>query len=831
MQGHKTALLLAASIVLSTGICQAASPRLHRILPGGIERGAVGQLVFHGERLEGAEEILFYDAGFEVLRLEGSDESVTATIRVADDCRLGEHVAHLRTRNGVSEFRPFYVEPLPQLMELEPNNSLGTAQPVALNTTLAGQLTKGDADVFVIEAQAGDHLKAEVLAMRLGNVMLDTYVAILDSTGRRLASSSGHPFSLQDGIVSVPVPKDGKYLVKIREVDHGGGKQCNYRLHVGSFPRPVAIFPPGGKMGEKHTVRFLGDPAGSYEQTLTLPATFDRNYGLSGLRDGKAAPTPIPFRLSAHRNALEVEPNNKLAQATPVQLPDAFCGIIENRGDQDCFRFAAQAGEHFDIECYARRVRSPLDSVMELYDAAGDRIYENDDGAKVTENDDAEPRAPDSHFRVKIPADGLYTLRVRDRLGRGGPSYVYRVEFNPVQPWMLVRLPRVEDPNGLYGQYRQQIFVARGNYFAALVRARFKDFQGRLVLEMPDLPEGVTMETMTIPAGTNAFPVVFHAHEDAKISGKLVAMRGRHADREKNITGGFYSFADLMHGKPEQARLKTKIVERVPVVVTERVPFRLRLQAPEVPLVRDGKMELRVEVERDPGFEEEIFLKMPFLPPGVATSSGERVAAGQKEAVFTLTAHPKITPRDWMIYVLGSAGKENNLFWASTPLVPLRVDKQFVLADLQQARGRQGAKVSLPCRLSPVTPFQGVARARLKGLPSGVTAEDVSFRAADKQVVFELALGPQSPVGKHATLECEVEVPGETESIVARAGRGELRIAAANLEVADPGTDGAKEQASAAVVPANSRLEQLRAEAESRRAAASLASPSGGDAK
>ncbi|MCP4299533.1 MAG: hypothetical protein GY783_03015, partial [Gammaproteobacteria bacterium] len=68
---HHRKISFFASLLLVcalAGTARAASPRLDRILPGGIERGNVGKLVFEGERLTGTEEILFYDRGFEVLQ-------------------------------------------------------------------------------------------------------------------------------------------------------------------------------------------------------------------------------------------------------------------------------------------------------------------------------------------------------------------------------------------------------------------------------------------------------------------------------------------------------------------------------------------------------------------------------------------------------------------------------------------------------------------------------------------------------------------------------------------------------------------------------------------
>lgn len=810
-------------VLVYPGAARAASPRLGRILPGGIERGKVGKLVFEGERLTGTEEILFYDRGFEVLKLDETDSSVTATVRLADDCRLGEHIAHLRTKSGVTEFRPFYVEPLPQVDEIEPNNTVSTAQAIELGVTASGRVTAGDEDVFALDAKGGEQLVVEAVAMRLGNTVFDPYIAILDSDGNEIAHSTGHPFSIQDGIINVTVPSDGRYYISMREVDRGGSDSSYYRLHIGNFPRPTAIFPPGGKMGKSLGVTFLGDPAGTYSQRVSLPDRFDRTFALSGETDRGAAPTPIPFRLSEHENVLESEPNDRIADATPVALRDAFCGIIQKPGDRDCYRFEAKAGDHYDVEIYARRVRSALDAVMELYDPSGKKILSNDDGAKVTENEDAEIRAPDCHFRFKVPADGEYTLKVFDRLARGGPAYVYRVEWSAVQPWMLVRLPRVQDPNDLYGQYRQQVFVAKGNHFACLVRARIKDFRGPLTLDIPDLPDGVTMETMMIPAGTDAFPVVFHASEDAPLSGKLLSMRGAHADPAKNISGGYYTAAELLLGKPSLARLKTKIAHRFAIAVTEKIPFRLELDPPNIPLVRDGKIDLTVRVIRDEGFEEEVMLVMPFLPPGVYTSANEKVPPDAEEAIFTLTAHPQITPRDWKLYVLGSAGKENNLFWASTPLVPLRVDKQFVEADLSAASGAPGQDIPVTCRLNGVAPFSGQATARLIGLPNGASAQEIQFNAGTEKISFLIKTQSDTPTGNYPSLACEVEVPSPNGFVVATAGKGLLVIDAPE-EPQD-----AKAELSVASEDALSRLEQLRSEANERRSAQASAQAEGGE--
>ena len=63
----------------------AASPRLSIILPRGIQRGTEQVVTFSGSKLGDAEEIFFYDKGFEVIKIEGSGNSCKATIKIAAD--------------------------------------------------------------------------------------------------------------------------------------------------------------------------------------------------------------------------------------------------------------------------------------------------------------------------------------------------------------------------------------------------------------------------------------------------------------------------------------------------------------------------------------------------------------------------------------------------------------------------------------------------------------------------------------------------------------------------------------------------------------------------
>src|SRR5262249_52257914 len=150
-----------------------------------------------------------------------------------------------------------------------------TAQKIPLNVTVSGVVDAEDVDYFAFEAKKGQRVTAEIEAMRLGTTLFDPYIAIVDSKRFELAVCDDSPLLGQDAVVSMIIPADGTYYVMVRESAYGGNGGCNYRLHVGTFPRPLGTFPAGGKLGEEVEVTFLGDAAGEFKQKFMLPATRD----------------------------------------------------------------------------------------------------------------------------------------------------------------------------------------------------------------------------------------------------------------------------------------------------------------------------------------------------------------------------------------------------------------------------------------------------------------------------------------------------------------------------------------------------------------------------
>lgn len=812
--------LAALALMFCAALLHAATPNLSIITPRGLQRGTEVEALFNGARLNDAQEILFYEPGITVVSMDGTNPAQLKVKLKADPAaRLGTHVVRVRTAGGITEAATLSVGQYPVAEEKEPNNDFAAPHKIALNTSVHGIADNEDIDYFLVEAKKGQRITAEVEAMRLGSALVDCYVAILDMKRFELAVCDDSALALQDPVASVIAPEDGTYVIAVRESSYAGNGNSRYCLHIGEAPRPLMPYPAGGKPGEEIEVKLLGDVRGPVTQKVKLPekpGDFDYYF----VQDGQSVPSPNKLRVVPFGNLLEVEPNNTVAEATKTAeaLPLAFNGIIEKADDIDFFRFTAKAGQTFDVRCVARGVRSPLDSVLTILKG---------DGAGLAENDDA--GGPDSQLRWAAPADGEYLVAVRDHLRKGGPEYVYRVEFKPVAPSLTLGIPEFARNS----QERNSISVPRGNRFATLIRVGRGDFAGDVAFSAPELPAGVTMANDVIAGNVNEAVAVFEAAPDAPVAAKLTPLAGENV-QNKAITGGFVQSLELVYGPPNNTIYYRQPVERMAVAVTEEVPFKIDIIEPKVPLVQSGSMNLKVVATRKEGFKAPITLRMLWNPPGVGSANEVVIPEGQTEAMYPLNANGDAALRAWKIAILALSDAGKGPVWTSSQLTTVTVSAPFLTMQIPMAAGEQGKPSPVLCKIQQLQPFDGEAQVQLTGLPPKVTIEKnpLPITKASADVTFNAALAADAPVGQHKSLFCQVIVMKDGEPIVHNVGGGGvLRIdepaapkpnapapppAAA---AAAPAAPVAAPVAAAAPPKPLSRLEKLRLEASQARAA------------
>lgn len=761
---HLMSAALACGLLVGLTSANASSPSFGTIIPRGAQRGTEAVVHVNGARLGDAVELVFYNSTIAVKSLEiVNDNQVKVVLNIPADARLGEHNARVRTKSGITELKTFFVGALPAVAEAEPNSEFDKPQPIGMNSTVAGVVQGEDVDFYVVEAKKGQRITAEVEGMRLATTLFDPYVAIMDAKRFELAASDDSALALQDPIASTVAPEDGKYIIQVRESSYGGNDGCYYRLHVGTFPRPTVAFPLGGKPGETTEIKFLGDVGGEFTQAFPLPAEVSDKFSAFAVQNNESAPSPNYIRVNALKNVLEAEPNNAIAQATSGDdAPLAFNGIIQAAGDEDFFKFAAKKGQTFDINVFARRLRTPLDPVLNLYGPAGNHLAGADDSG-----------GPDATIRYAIPEDGVYTLQVYDHLRKGGPDYAYRIEVAPVVASLTLSIPQVARAS----QDRWAMPVPKGNRFATLILANRVDFSGELNLSAANLPPGMTMIADKMSADVGTMPIVFEAAADAAVGGQLADLQAAHVDPNTGIKGSYRQNVELVYGEPNITPYYTTQVDKLSVAVTDEVPFKIDIVQPKVPLVQNGSLPLKVVATRKEGFKAPITLYFPFAPPGVGAAASATIPEGQNEVVYPLNANGGAVPRTWKVVVIGHADVGNGPIWVSTQLADLTVSTPYANMTIEMAAAEQGKPVEVVAKIAQATPFEGPAKVNLVGLPAGVASKELEFNKDMTEIVFPVTIDKGSPTGQHATLFCQFIVNQNGEQIVHNSGfGGVLRI-------------------------------------------------------
>lgn len=801
--------LLALALVLSVPAARAAYPEFSSTIPNGGQRGTDWKLTVTGNRLDDFESLIFFSPGFTQKSVDKVEKNkVQLTISVAADVPSGNHLMRIRTKSGVSHARQVFVGPFPNVEEKEPNTEFEAAQPIQFNQTVEGVVLNEDVDYYKITAKKGQRISVEADGLRLGYVTFDPYIAILDKDRFEKAFSDDTILHRQDGYCSFVAEYDGDYYVMMRESSYRGGGNNYYRLHVGSFRRPDVVYPAGGKIGSTTKVRFI-EKDGTFEEDSQLPAEVDPGFMMYS-KTQEAAPSGNPFRLVPFDNALEAEPNDEQAKATPTPTgePIALNGIIEKPGDVDFFKVPLKKGQQVVVQAFAQSLGSPLDSVVNIYNEKGGSLGGNDDGGGR--------RRLDSKQTLTVPADGNYFVRVTDHLDRGGPNYVYRLEMVASQPDLIFASPQysVNDTH-----YRQFMAVPRGGRMALLENFTRSNVSGDFKFEAPNLPAGVKMLSDIVPKDQPNMPLVFEAAPDAPLGHATVPVKLTPLDANQKVVGKMRQEFDIV--RSGNVVYYTEIEDKLPVAVVEEVPYSLEIVKPAVPLVTNGVMNLKVISKRKEGFKSAIRVLMVWKPAGVSTLGEQTIPEGQNECTFVLDANANVPAGTWKFVVQGEVDAGNGRIYNASPFCEVTTAAAYVSAPaIPLTAVEQGKETVMVAKLEHLIPFNGEALAQVVGVPDTIPIESAKITKDTKEVSFKVKTHDKSPVGKQANLFVQVDVPVAGGTTTHRIALGSiLRIDAPRKVVAPPpaapvvAQNKPKEAPKPAAPKVLSRLEQLRQEA------------------
>ncbi len=255
-------------------------------------------------------------------------------------------------------------------------------------------------------------------------------VTLYDVHGKELAYDDDYRFH-PDPVLHYVIPQDGDYFVEIKDAIYRGREDFVYRITLGELPFVTSIFPLGGPAGAQTAVELKGWNLPVDKLTMDAKDKAPGIYPLS-VSKGELASNRVPFAVDTLPECLEKESNDSIQTAQAVTLPIIINGRIDKPGDWDVFRFQGHAGEQIVGEVYARRLDSPLDSVLKLTDASGRQLAFNDD--YEDKGSGLETHHADSYILTTLPAEGAYYLHIGDAQHQGGAEYAYRLRLSARDP-------------------------------------------------------------------------------------------------------------------------------------------------------------------------------------------------------------------------------------------------------------------------------------------------------------------------------------------------------------------------------------------------------------
>jgi hypothetical protein len=524
---------------------------------------------------------------------------------------------------------------------------------------------------------------------------LDACLTLSDTAGKRLAFADDFRFK-PDPVLFHKVEKDGEYLLEVRDILYRGSQDFIYRVRIGAWPYVTHVYPLGGRRNSTAKIELHGVNLPSASMDLLLAADSPPLRWLSVKQNGMTS-NAVPFAVDELPEVLESEPNDSLAQANRVTVPVVVNGRIQKSGDEDYFVFKAEEGQKLLMEVDARRLDSPLDSVLTLFDAAGKKLAENDDPppAMATPNPAASIPLlyPDSEFQVD-PRDALvthvadsrlvytfaktgdYVLRIRDAQDKGGEEYAYRLKITPARPDYTLRINT------------DSARLAQGDSAVLVVSAlRRDDFDGPINLAVQDLPPGCTASDAVIPAKEHDVQLTITAPANAAPGLYFPSVVGtatvdkqpplvRKAVPVETVVQAFY----IKHWLPT----KGCVLE-----VKETSLFTLSTSTPPkqvLEIKQGGTVDIVVKAARKADAKFPINLAvvppaqlMPVVqgapppPPGVSVKPAT-IPADKEEATITISADPKAAiDLKKSIILQGTTNTGKETVTRTLPAIPIKI--------------------------------------------------------------------------------------------------------------------------------------------------------------
>lgn len=711
-------LALVVGAIAPGTLALADPPQIGTTSPIGVRRGVETEITISGANLAGTPTLLApFAAKAEHISSDGGNWKLKLTVPAEVTC--GSYPVRVQTEGGISNPHLLPVGDLPQVGEVEPNNTFAEAKPVAIPAVLEGSCAGTDVDYFKFAGKKDQRIVVDAQCARIGSGV-DPQIRLTTAAHKFVASADDTPGLFTDARLIATLPEDGEYVLEFSDTKYQGGGKPFYRISIDDLATVDEVFPLGGRRGESVAFELRGGTVGAgprlIAQAVAPAPTADSFLLQVPAAPGRDALINAPLVAS---DLPEVrEPADPAAPPIAVASPVAINGRIESAGDQDKFLVAVKPGQTYHFEVQAADLGSQLDGQLQILKADGAALASGDDYTVPPEGRGRRPgglQVLDPVADLAIPADVQEVqVVISDTQGRGGVGFPYRLTITPVTPTFELRTNE------------SQVSIPKGGNALVPVSLVRLGYNGPVELTVLDPPSGLVVRPGTIADGQGVGVLSLSATQDAAFGAVPLKVVGKGAN-------GLVVQAARLNVFSTIGALPAKAVHQTGLLAAPATPEVITFEAPAGPIEvpHGGSIPIPIKAIRTPEAKGELTITALPLAPGLAVPEF-KLGAEAAEGAVAVAANPPIPggPSTIGLVAKGKIGGRDQTF--ALPAVTVSVVTPFALT-LAAPSGeiKPGQSLEVKGKVERKAGFGLPVTVRIDGLPAGTKAEPVTV-APDK---------------------------------------------------------------------------------------------------
>lgn len=760
------AVIFAIAVFVMVAIRVFAAPQLSQPTPFAITPGKTTDLTLQGGQL------------LSPLRLWTTFAAKTVFVPPADDaskkgeklvCRItvprGEQVGigalRLITAQGVSNPIFIVLDDLPSVAEVPDNHAVAQAQKLQLPIAVDGQCDSIQEDFYQFHATAGERLSFEVVAQRIG-ARLDPIVRLYKADGKEIQR-----FDDADGVggdtrFAHTFDVAGDYYLTLTDVRHLGGGDYRYRLRIGSFPLVAAAYPLGGRSSE--IVSFVASGEGIDPQTK-LPVALPAAHGMRRLSyveissPSNRGSSWFPVEVGVKEEANEHEPNNNVAEATPVSFPGVINGNLNKQGDRDFFRFKAKKGQRIHALARTRELGSACEVYLALVKADGSKIAEARQDRQTI-------------LAADIPEDGEYSIQVDDLLIAGPASHdhAYRIELDDIFAGFRLNTDQL--------QYN----APQGGTFSLKVLAQRPSYSGPIELAVEGLGDGVVITGNQLD-GTETYPKITLPANLPTGDMRFAKIVGKAKIGDQVVTVPLNQRETLRTLFPTTEIVPAEFVDSIAIGVGPPFPAFFDMAVPENAVYFPqlvGASSYDIAINRiNAAFKDPVAITIEGVPKEIAAKV-EPVGDGLKAMRISLTGPANMPEGEFPILITGTGVFQDQTKKVVLDQVKLRVTRPLVVSVAMEGPITAGKQQSANIHLQRFGTEPQPVRLQVSDGPPGLSAPIfVNIPADAAQIKLPFVAHAKAAPGKfqNLTVVATTTVKGQNITVASKPAPVEIQPA------------------------------------------------------